>query len=180
MSNPSPKIEKMMKAQAISSVVVVLGVSALTIGVTVSLLGMTVGAFFISLAAAWVLSRLGISFMSFFWSHFYYNGDTNQIIKEADAMSDYYDQKSKTLLDQPGEMMMLKITDVPKDPLGFFMDAPFYEWIEVLAADGKNLKMNFFGTMDLKSGATHAIPDGCVLLPPGILYQVEPAVNTGT
>lgn len=181
MSTPSPKIEKMLKANAISSVLIVIGVSTFSVMGFVELFGWTFGAIIGALVVGWILCRLGIMFMTFFWQHFYYDGDYAQIIKEADDMVAQRSQPDAPLLSAPpGNQVMLKITTVPENIMGYFMETPFYEWIEVLGSDGGNVRMNFFGTMDLKNGITHAIPQGCILLPPGILYQVEPAVNTGT
>jgi len=64
------------------------------------------------------------------------------------------------------------------EPYARFMDADIYPWIEIKGRNGIVLRATHLGTMDIARGSTHVLPEGAFMIPPGIVYQVEPIVNT--
>jgi hypothetical protein len=70
-----------------------------------------------------------------------------------------------------GPMLInLEIAGHPDEPVGRYMDHEFYEWLDFKSKDG-TVRAHFFGTVDLKREVF--IPPGCVLLSPGLLYEIE-------
>jgi hypothetical protein len=73
------------------------------------------------------------------------------------------------------EELITKITftieDQPDNPIGKYMDIDFYEWLDLKGSDGIVKRYKFFGTVDISRDFT--LRTDCILIPPGILYQVE-------
>lgn len=110
----------------------------------------------------------------------FYRGDTDSLAEDAhnaakiiakEMQEETIEQNttSSTKLD-----ISLKIKDLPSHPVGSFLDEPIYEWIDFSPADdeSKIFRAHFEGTINLEKVKEYTIPDGCILLPPGLLYKV--------
>lgn len=77
--------------------------------------------------------------------------------------------------DTVSQVVNIKVIAHSMTPIAKFMDGDIFEWIDVVGNDGVTHRMLFEGTMDMRFGLD-SIPDGCVMLPPGILYKLKTAL----
>lgn len=136
----------------------------------------TVGAFLCALFLSWMFAKfLNFITLSLFKMTIY-AGDWDNMMKDADNAIKVINSET---VEVPTREIKFKILGT-SEPLGKFMDATFYDWIEAEDENGVKHKLNFTGTLDISNGINVALPDGSVLLPPGLLYQVEELVNNPT
>ena len=108
---------------------------------------------------------------------FFYKGDNNALAAEAmEAAKAMMEEQQEE--NSPAKVansdISLKIKDLPAFPVGKFLDEPIYEWIEFAPAvdESKIFRAYFEGTINLEKVKEYTIPEGCILLPPGLLYKV--------
>jgi hypothetical protein len=75
--------------------------------------------------------------------------------------------------ENPAMQMEFTIEELPPAPIGHYYDAEIYEWIKVRSPQGNLVTAYFEDTINPKQMATYAIPDGHMLIPPGILFRLE-------
>jgi hypothetical protein len=65
----------------------------------------------------------------------------------------------------------LTIVNQPEKPIGSFLDVKIYEWLEFAGGvPGEKVRFDFFTTVTNMD--TYTIPEGCILLHPGIVYKI--------
>jgi hypothetical protein len=109
----------------------------------------------------------------------FYGMDFQTMMKDAAVASQVLSRRANAPIPPVAHQVQLKIVAY-SEPFGKYKDCPMYDWLDVLGADGKTHRFSYLSTMDIEGGQTFQIPDGCILLPPGILYQVDTPVNTPT
>ena len=62
------------------------------------------------------------------------------------------------------------VISTAEKPLGKYMDADFFEWIELQDENSLSIRFEFDGTADMKIGAANLRSDQ-ILIEPGILYK---------
>lgn len=135
-------------------------------------------AFFVAMLSAWLMIKLFNKVTLIGLQLFFYGFNSEELQRDAAEAVKFYNERAGT--DEVVNKLALKIVGQPEKPAGRYMDAEFYEWIDVEDALGGIHRFSFFGTMDISRGISQKIPDNCILLPPGILYQVDQPVNTPT
>lgn len=95
-----------------------------------------------------------------------YGGDTQAM---EDEVFNPHLQPSKP---EPAEVT-LTILGNSGEPIAKYLDADIWEWIDFAAADGTKYRGTYEGTMNFRYGGGE-IPANCMLLPPGIIYKLEP------
>jgi hypothetical protein len=102
-----------------------------------------------------------------------YQGDTASLVEDATA---YAKAINTPVPYQPGaEMLMMKIINVPDKPIGKFMDADIYEWLDLEDSNGVTRHFEFVGTVNMENG--EVAPQGMLTLPPGLIYEPKSQVN---
>jgi hypothetical protein len=148
------------------------------INISAALLGWSVGGFFLGLLLAWLtmkfLNGLTLLILQIKFYGFSHQGAEELLNDSEDAV------KAIHAVVPDVNQVMLKIINTPDKPLGRFMDAEFYEWVDVAGQDSIVHRFLFSGTVDMSKGLPQKIADGCILLPPGILYQVDTPINKVT
>lgn len=129
----------------------------------------------IGLLISWSLMKFLNWAALLFFQFKIYGHDAPQLAEDARVLLEANNQ-----VERRGPIpFMLKITN-HSAPCGKFMDAIIHEWIEIQGEDGEMQRLVFAGTMNLSNGVPQQIPDNCLLIPPGLLYQVEASINTPT
>ncbi len=169
-------MEKMLTCQSIGQLVVS-AVSAIASIYTCShILGFTLPAMVLAGIMTWILMKIGTFGITLLFQLIFYKGDYTQMAKDADdAMAIFKGQVSSA--PKVIAPKVIKILKTDEKMLGTFQDVPFYDWIEILGKDGHAHRFNYFGAMDLTHGMK-PIPEDCILIPPGLIYQVAPVINT--
>lgn len=73
----------------------------------------------------------------------------------------------------PAIDMEFVIEVVPEAPIGRYYDTDIYEWLKLRSPSGQLVTAYFEDTIDPKQLSTYAIPDGHMLIPPGILFKLD-------
>jgi uncharacterized membrane protein len=180
MENIESPIKKFLRFQYLATFVNYIAASAGMIYLATDYWGNTFAAYFFGLAGAWALSKI-LNIVSLIVLQFiFYGSNTDQLLADA---NEFHAESNEASGEDSGIVVnevTLTIVEVPKTPFGKFMDADIFEWIDVKDKNDETLRLKFFGTMDITNGITQSLPEGCVLLPPGILYQDESAINKVT
>jgi hypothetical protein len=122
---------------------------------------------------AFVLGGAGLTWLLFFvtnmWSLYsIFKGNFHEVgIGEPPTSEEAIDEDED---DTDVINVDLEIAGHPEKPVGKFMDAEFYEWID-FKFDGKVRRANFFGTANLRGDVV--LPDRGVLIQPGLIYQFD-------
>jgi hypothetical protein len=58
----------------------------------------------------------------------------------------------------------------PDKPIARFMDADIYEWFDLESSNGAE-RFVYYGTIDVANNPQYTVPDGCILINPGIIYR---------
>lgn len=112
----------------------------------------------------------------------YYNGNIEQMLQDAkeavaflDEASDSQDNKySPEVEEETGATeLRLEILAVPDKIYGRYMDIEFYEWLDIKGADGSPIRFTFKTTEDISKGQIPSLPPGCILIPPGLVYETD-------
>jgi len=148
------------------------------------LCGSTIGWTMWSMVGAGILAcflmKLGTIAMTLFFQIIFYKGDYQAMLADANKAHEILHNRQEAIIKKVGGPRpdMLKILKTDENHIGTFQDEKFYEWIEAMGKDGKSYRFIYWGTMDLTHGQKRLIPDDCLMIPPGIIYQVAPEINT--
>jgi len=93
-----------------------------------------------------------------------YEGDTDALLKDASDALDAITNPQDQVIPR-----VVKIISKPTAPIGKFMDADIYEWMEVQDPSGSIQRFEFSGTVNLEKGETP--PPGTLTFIPGIIYE---------
>lgn len=180
-SKTSPRMDRMLNLQV--NMIMVNAILAIVAAVYLTFFeSEQFGLSFFSIVGCAVLSFILNKIFNFLSSviitWLFYKGDTEALAEEALEAARAMTQEQQEL-DSPKETVKkdinLKIKDVPSHYVGTFLDEPFYEWIDFapVADESKIFRAHFEGTIDLEKVKEYTIPEGCILLPPGLLYKVS-------
>ena len=178
-----PRLAKIVKWQSWLTVINAFVVSAAAISISNEMLGWSFGGFCLGLALAWVGMKVMNAITLFLLQVKYYGFSEKGAAELAADAEDAMRGEDTTAAVEPEDtvnQVMLKIVNTPEKILGRFMDAEFYEWIDVAGEDKIVHRFSFTGTIDMSRGVPQKLEDGCILLPPGILYQVDTPINNPT
>jgi hypothetical protein len=122
---------------------------------------------------AFVLNKIFNLATLTYLQHKNYAGKFNEMIEDAAYASDLISKAAASEEDAGPHLQQLSITimGTPEKTTGRYMDTDFYEWLSVKGSDDKLVKIVFAGTISLEKGEIP--PPGSIVLPPGLIYQVE-------
>lgn len=170
-----PKMEKMMKVQGIGALVIGALASIIAIKVCVSMFGISVTAFIVGGLLAYSAMRLGVLIFDNICYSLFYKGNHTQMHADATIAKAYFRSKISGVNVEP--IATTTIVNLPEKTLATFKDVAFYEWMDVIDQNGNNVRLKYYGCIEI--GKSN-IPPGCIMIEPGILYQVDTAVNKAT
>lgn len=129
-----------------------------------------------------VLVRILNVTVLFILQRLYYGDNIQELVDDANYASKIFDENPKQMESQQSiaEIIELTIVNTPDKKFGKFMDCEFYEWLDFKGHDNKIVRGYFKSTIDISNGISQHIPEGCILLAPGLLYQVDEPINTST
>jgi hypothetical protein len=112
-----------------------------------------------------------------FFQKFFYGNRYDLLLADAAKADLHFEELARQFafgeaLPRPADLKILKT----ENRLGTFQDVPFYDWIEVMGRDGRPYRFNYIGCQDLSKGLK-PVAKGCIVIPPGIIYQVDQPVN---
>ena len=188
MSKLSPRMEKLLSYQKIAiacntCIAVAGGIGAAT-AVEDNLLMSCCFAVFCS----WTISSVLNWCTSTLLSYIIYRGDWHAVYDDAEQAGRYFDAQidaeraarinEQEMLEQQEhehdteqDRYEVEIVNKPERAIGVYLDSEIYEWLELKTSEGPALRFEFIGTLTYRDGDTVTVPDNCVLLPPGLLYQ---------
>ena len=131
------------------------------------------GSFFAGLLISQFIKYMALQYLR----AIHYPNNPQGFIDDTMAAYEYYDELDRqeqngSPVSESGEVI-LEVIETSNPPIAMFMDAPIFEWISVKGHDGNPYKFTFFSTMDIKNNPRR-IPEDCIMLLPGILYQCPP------
>lgn len=173
----NPRVQRIIKWQ--NTAMIANAIIAVTFSIfVIAPLFDYVTAFFIALLTAWVLIRVLNAITLLSLQFLFYGAKFQELAHDAAEAAKFFNEQAADT-GSTVNRLALKIVATPEKPMGRFMDAEFYEWIDVegVGREGEIHRFSFNGTMDLSRGIVCPIPDNCILFPPGILYQVVTPVN---
>lgn len=130
---------------------------------------------------AFVISKV-LNFLSAaFIQHMIYRGDTDALQQDAENAAEVL--RSETEMEEVDEEststiknnVAIKIVNLPEKTIGTFLDCDIYEWIDLHphGDDSQIFRAYFEGTINLEKTKEYSIPEGCILLPPGLFYKLS-------
>src|SRR5271168_589860 len=175
-----PRLEKMLMCQTVGQLVVAAFASVASVYLCGTVLGWTILSMVAAALLTWFLMKLGVIVMTLFFQIAFYKGDYAAMLADANKAQEYLHNRQDMIIKKVGGQRpeMLKIIKTDEAHIGTFQDEKFYDWIEVMGKDGRSYRFNYFGCMDLTHGQKRPVPDDCLMIPPGIIYQVAPEINT--
>lgn len=178
MNEIAPRMAKLLKWQQALMFVCSILACINSVMLWTSIMGWGFLSFLGSMCTAWIFMKVFTYGITFILQLVFYGTDFQTMMKDAQAAAQILSRKeapSSSVANQ----VSLKIT-AHSEPFGKYKDCPMYDWLDVIGADEKTHRFSYHSTMDIEAGQTFQIPDGCILLPPGIMYQVDTPVNTPT
>jgi uncharacterized membrane protein len=101
-----------------------------------------------------------------------YGSDVDKMVADAEFASGVLGQVTEEETEGPQTVeLQLTIVDTPEKPYGKYMDTDFFEWLDIRGITEKVERCTYVGIADIKN--IKAIPPGQIVLPPGLIYQVE-------
>lgn len=175
----TPRAERFVKWRRLAALATVVGVPY---GIYTLLVGYTGFLFWAAfLVGSFFGCRIVFTILQHLIAMIIYNFDRDLMIQEAQEMGAEVNSSGGSLeLEELEELeenaeLELTITKVPDTPIGKYLDADIYEWIEFVDEKGITFIAFFEDTVNPKQMGTFAIPDDCILLPPGLLFKFKPA-----
>ena len=106
----------------------------------------------------------------------YYNGDLEAMLHDSeDALAIIGNKNNRSSHEDESHgdavEMQLEIVNTPDVIYGRYMDTEFYEWLDVKSIDGPPIRFTFKTTEDISKGRVPEIQPGCILIPPGLVYE---------
>ena len=181
MNAPSVKIQMMMAWQGRANFLNALLSGPLAVFSTLDFLetGLTWESALISMVLSWVIFK-ALSFCTFNLLRIsIYCFSKKEILADTANAAVFY-QNAAHQANSIASQFELTVVNTPEKPIGTYQDHPIFEWIDLQGADEQLHRFSFVGTMDIARGITQPIPNGCILLPPGLVYQVDQTINTPT
>jgi hypothetical protein len=177
-----PRLERMLMFQTVGQLVIGIFSSIASIYLCGNTLGWTIMSMVAAGILSWFTMKLGIILSTVFFQLVFYKGDYTAMLTDAHKAQEILNRRQDVIINRVGGPMppaeLLKIIKTDEKPIGTFNDAPFYEWIEVMGKDGRSYRFNYHGTDASRTPKKRPVPADCILVPPGILYQVAPEINT--
>jgi hypothetical protein len=172
----------LLKSQRVAQVLIALGASIGTTAVVLYFFQSSIITFLLGMLAAFIISRVLGSIASAYYMEKYYGNDLQSYIKDANDAAIYFANKfGGSAYDVPVQSdneAMFEIVALPEKPSAVWMGVPINDWMDMECEDGVVRRFNFHGTVNGEEGSSVAIPDDCILIPPGLLYQVDVTINT--
>ena len=172
--NINPRMQKIVKYQRFAAVLN----AVLTFWIATSVIGTyfpdsgDITKFFLGIVGGFVCFRLFNIISLVILQLYFYRGKTEEMIEDAEQALIETAPKEKSAAPTT-QQVSVKIVNTPDKIHGRYMDAEFYEWIEIEKPDGGTVRCTFSGTLDMSKGTPSYIPPKNFLIPPGILYQVD-------
>lgn len=138
----------------------------------------------VGICLAGVFRFLFQEFYAIYLTKKYYHGNIEQMLEDAkeavaiiDEASDSLDNKYSSN-DEEEELsgateLRLEVMAVPDKIYGRYMDIEFYEWLDIKGQDGQPIRFTFKTTEDMSKGRIPSLEPGCILLPPGLVYETD-------
>jgi len=171
----TPHLKRLIIGRKLSAFLSIVGVPL----VAYNLLPFEGAQFWIAFA---VVSSFGIFFLfkllEFLVVKIVYGSNKQLMHDDAQSVIDqYYARQQPQEENSNITQVEFTIEELPEKPVGKYYDADIYEWIKVRSPDGKLVTAYFEDTINPKQMDTYPIPDGHMLIPPGILFKLEDEVE---
>lgn len=101
----------------------------------------------------------------------FFNSDVEMTSKVPESIPEESSEKEELLGSENVERVTMKVVKTSEAQYGRYMDVEFYEWIEVETPQGEILRFDFKTTQPIKKGVPNDVPVGCLLIPPGLIYE---------
>jgi len=174
-----PKLERMLMFQTVGKLVIGAVASASSVYLCGSTLGWTIMSMVAAGILTWFLMKLGIIMVTIFFQLVFYRGDYAALLADANKAQEILNRRSDVIIKRVGgSIPTAEIIKTDEKSIGSFDGTAFYEWVELLGKDGKNYRFNYYGTDASRAPKRRPIPEDCIYIAPGILYQVAPEINT--
>ena len=177
MKNIDPRIEKVLRYQHLAIIINLIVSLAFAYFVATSFFeNPWVGAL-AGVVASSLLIRL-LNWASLIILQFiYYRFDVDELLADAMYAQHVIEKSGETK--SPMREIAFKIIGTPDKHVGTFMGEQFFEWLDVEHDDGQLARLVFKGTADISQGYPE-LETGLVILPPGLIYQVDTSINSST
>jgi hypothetical protein len=129
--------------------------------------------FILAAISSFVLNKLFSMITLSYFQYKNYHGHYAEMIADAAYASSLIEKSAAEEVSNEPRLQQLSVTimGTPEKTTGRYMDTDFYEWLAVKGEDGKLVKIVFTGTISLEKGEIP--PPNSIVLPPGLIYQVE-------
>lgn len=104
-----------------------------------------------------------------------YSGNTEEYKTDMDILIQSVGNPNLEKMEKPENTVTqigVKIVNLPKSPIGRFMDVDFYDWMEI-ERSGERIKLVFSGTTLAKNLGNAVIENDSYIFPPGLIYVRE-------
>jgi hypothetical protein len=168
MKHASERLNRVIELQRRAFFVNVILSAFLTV---VSALALAIESFFLAFLAGiffmWLFMKLLNTVTLMFIQMKVYQGDTEALVQDAQAAVNAINNPPPP---QPEvRQLMMKVIDIPENPIGKYMDTDIFEWMDIQDPEGVTQRFEFTGTVNLEKGETP--PQGTLTFPPGIIYE---------
>lgn len=171
MKTIDPKMERLINSQL--KAVFVNAILAIIISFTAVFSNYSFD--FVPLFGAMVLTFIVSKILNFITLTFLklkiYGSDVDKMVEDAEFASGVLGQVTDEKESPEILELQLTIVDTPEKPYGKYMDMEFFEWLDIKGITEKVERCTYVGIADTKN--MKAIPPGQIILPPGLIYQVE-------
>lgn len=106
----------------------------------------------------------------------YYNFQLDELIADVNeatlrAQLDYIESQLPRIEEKAFTMT---IVGLPEKPIGKFKDAAIFDWIDFQGSDGVTRRYNYHSIVNDYYNIDYTkLPENAVILPPGLVYQVD-------
>lgn len=99
-----------------------------------------------------------------------YKGDFKKMEEESYQM-DFIDEEEQQQPEVRMDEITLTIVTTSEKPVGHYLDAPIYEWIEFTNEAGQKIIGEFVDTVDMTK--QYSLPEDCMVVDPGIVFKLK-------
>ena len=124
-------------------------------------------AFIAGIFLMWLFMKLLNTITLVFIQMKVYQGDTKALVEDTAAVVNAINNRAPSQPD--ARQFIMKVIHIPEKPIGKYMDADIYEWMDIQDSEGVTQRFEFTGIVNLEKGETP--PEGTLTLPPGIIYE---------
>ena len=182
MRELDPRIVQLIKEQRRGATFITIGSAVVSTLMANSFFGgMTLVTFIVSFIIGYFLMQGGMFFLTMYLQNKFYQNDLEGFIRDVQDAVEHYSRKSddpKTECtmkdveeDMPGSFTVV-ILNKPEKPIGYFQDAPIYDWLDVRGDNDEVLHFEYEGVMNIKEGEPITLEPGRLLISPGIVYKL--------